>query len=134
MDGKAGMSKKDEEKKKKSNKAVRDFRERQKAKEQAGKDKADRLRKENLELESIVASCQQVPDIFMYHPRFFLDAIASLRSSPTSKTMIMMTKTKMTKIMITKTTKITTWGKKKIGYPEICKQCPSEINRAKKID
>ena len=126
MDGKAGMSKKDEEKKKKSNKAVRDFRERQKAKEQAGKDKADRLRKENLELESIVASCQQVPDISMYHPRLFLSAFlsASLRSSPTSKTMI----------MITKTTKITTWGKKKIGYPEICKQCPSEINRAKKID
>jgi len=59
MEGKAGMTKKDEEKKKKSNKAVRDFRERQKAKEQAGKEKADRLRKENLELESIVASCQQ---------------------------------------------------------------------------
>ena len=107
MDGKAGMSKKDEEKKRKSNKAVRDFRERQKAKEQAGKDKADRLRKENLELESIVASCQQVPDIFMYHPRFFLDAIAFLRSSPTSKTMI----------MITKTTKITTWGKKEDRIP-----------------
>ena len=110
------MSKKYEEKKKKSNKAVRDFRERQKAKEQAGKEKADRLRKENLELESIVASCQQVPDISMYHPRLFLSAFlsASLRSSPTSKTMMMMTKTKMTQIMITKTTKITTWGNKKI--------------------
>ena len=51
----AGMSKKE-----KGNEAVRQFRIREKAKEVADKEKAERLRKENLELESKVASHQQV--------------------------------------------------------------------------
>ena len=51
----AGMSKKE-----RGNEAVRQFRIREKAKEVADKEKAERLRKENLELESKVASHQQV--------------------------------------------------------------------------
>ena len=51
----AGKSKKE-----KGNEAVRQFRIREKAKEVADKEKAERLRKENLELESKVASHQQV--------------------------------------------------------------------------
>ena len=47
-------------KKEKGNEAVRQFRIREKAKEVADKEKAERLRKENLELESKVASHQQV--------------------------------------------------------------------------
>ena len=51
----AGKSKKE-----RGNEAVRQFRIREKAKEVADKEKAERLRKENLELESKVASHQQV--------------------------------------------------------------------------
>ena len=51
----AGKSKKE-----RGNEAVRQFRIREKAKELADKEKAERLRKENLELESKVASHQQV--------------------------------------------------------------------------
>ena len=47
-------------KKERGNEAVRQFRIREKAKEVADKEKAERLRKENLELESKVASHQQV--------------------------------------------------------------------------
>ena len=55
----AGKSKKE-----KGNEAVRQFRIREKAKEVADKEKAERLRKENLELESKVASHQQVKFFF----------------------------------------------------------------------
>ena len=51
-------------KKEKGNEAVRQFRIREKAKEVADKEKAERLRKENLELESKVASHQQVKLFF----------------------------------------------------------------------
>ena len=51
-------------KKEKGNEAVRQFRIREKAKEVADKEKAERLRKENLELESKVASHQQVKFFF----------------------------------------------------------------------
>ena len=47
-------------KKERGKEAVRQFRIREKAKEVADKEKAERLRKENLELESKVASHQQV--------------------------------------------------------------------------
>merc|ERR550525_1229681 len=56
----AGKSKKE-----KGNEAVRQFRIREKAKELADKEKAERLRKENLELESKVASHQQDLDFFV---------------------------------------------------------------------
>ena len=51
-------------KKERGNEAVRQFRIREKAKEVADKEKAERLRKENLELESKVASHQQVKLFF----------------------------------------------------------------------
>ena len=51
-------------KKERGNEAVRQFRTREKAKEVADKEKAERLRKENLELESKVASHQQVKFFF----------------------------------------------------------------------
>merc|ERR1739842_209554 len=62
MDGQqgAGMSKKE-----RGNEAVRQFRKRQKVKEEADKEKTDRLRKENLELESRVASYQQELDFMV---------------------------------------------------------------------
>ena len=52
-------------KKERGNEAVRQFRIREKAKEVADKEKAERLRKENLELESKVASHQQVMNFFL---------------------------------------------------------------------
>ena len=58
-------------KKEKGNEAVRQFRIREKAKEVADKEKAERLRKENLELESKVASHQQV-NFFWAFFGFFL--------------------------------------------------------------
>ena len=51
-------------KKERGKEAVRQFRIREKAKEVADKEKAERLRKENLELESKVASHQQVKLFF----------------------------------------------------------------------
>ena len=76
MDGQqgAGMSKKE-----RGNEAVRQFRKRKKVKEEADKEKTERLRKENLELESRVASYQQVPDIslFPFELYFFLEIIFS---------------------------------------------------------
>ena len=53
-------------KKERGNEAVRQFRIREKAKEVADKEKAERLRKENLELESKVASHQQVKLFFVF--------------------------------------------------------------------
>ena len=69
MDGQqgAGMSKKE-----RGNEAVRQFRKRQKVKEEADKEKTERLRKENLELESRVASYQQVPDFSLFPFKFYL--------------------------------------------------------------
>ena len=67
MDGQqgAGMSKKE-----RGNEAVRQFRKRKKVKEEADKEKAEMLRKENLELESRVASYQQVPDFSLFRLNF----------------------------------------------------------------
>ena len=53
-------------KKEKGNEAVRQFRLRQKVKEQEERERAEQLRKENLELESRVASYQQVPKISLF--------------------------------------------------------------------
>ena len=55
----------DKSKKERGKEAVRQFRIREKAKEVADKEKAERLRKENLELESKVASHQQVMNFFL---------------------------------------------------------------------
>ena len=51
-------------KKEKGNEAVRQFRIRQKEKELADKERAEMLRKENMEMEIRVASYQQVRGIF----------------------------------------------------------------------
>ena len=53
-------------KKEKGNEAVRQFRIRQKEKELADKERAQRLRKENMEMEVRVASYQQVRGIFFF--------------------------------------------------------------------
>ena len=53
-------------KKEKGNEAVRQFRIRQKEKELADKERAQRLRKENMEMEVRVASYQQVKGIFSF--------------------------------------------------------------------
>ena len=53
-------------KKEKGNEAVRQFRIRQKEKELADKERAQRLRKENMEMEIRVASYQQVREIFFF--------------------------------------------------------------------
>ena len=53
-------------KKEKGNEAVRQFRIRQKEKELAEKERAQRLRKENMEMEIRVASYQQVRGIFFF--------------------------------------------------------------------
>ena len=53
-------------KKEKGNEAVRQFRIRQKEKELADKERAQRLRKENMEMEIRVASYQQVRGIFFF--------------------------------------------------------------------
>ena len=53
-------------KKEKGNEAVRQFRIRQKEKELADKERAQRLRKENMEMEIRVASYQQVRGIFSF--------------------------------------------------------------------
>merc|ERR1712110_1108820 len=76
MDGQqgAGMSKKE-----RGNEAVRQFRKRQKVKE-----KTERLRKENLELESRVASYQQELDFMVEVVKAHadLDGNAFLRADP----------------------------------------------------
>lgn len=81
MDGQqgAGMSKKE-----RGNEAVRQFRKRQKVKEEADKEKTERLRKENLELESRVASYQQELDFMVEVVRAHadLDGNAFLRADP----------------------------------------------------
>ena len=53
-------------KKEKGNEAVRQFRIRQKEKELADNERAQRLRKENMEMEVRVASYQQVREIFFF--------------------------------------------------------------------
>ena len=53
-------------KKEKGNEAVRQFRIRQKEKELADKERAEMLRKENMEMEIRVASYQQVREIFFF--------------------------------------------------------------------
>ena len=53
-------------KKEKGNEAVRQFRLRQKEKELAEKERAEMLRKENMEMEIRVASYQQVRGIFSF--------------------------------------------------------------------
>ena len=53
-------------KKEKGNEAVRQFRIRQKEKELADKERAEMLRKENMEMEIRVASYQQVRGIFSF--------------------------------------------------------------------
>ena len=65
-------------KKEKGNEAVRQFRIREKAKEVADKEKAERLRKENLELESKVASHQQVKLFFGFFFGFMTNQDISL--------------------------------------------------------
>jgi len=75
----AGMSKKE-----RGNEAVRQFRKRKKVKEEADKEKTERLRKENLELESRVASYQQELDFMVEVVRAHadLDGNAFPRADP----------------------------------------------------